>query len=111
MKRSTIVLFLLLIGLIPVSGPVFAEEASGTPEKGDAPGVERLLMGGTEIQGTVEKPHVIYVVPWREDGAAEEREIPFERSFKEEILAPVDFDRFQSQWGSAPKSAKGGEKQ
>ncbi|GEM_PF-1773466 len=103
MKRSMTVLLILFVGFIPMA---FAEEASELPPKDDEPGVERLLMGGMEIQGTVEKPHVVYVVPWRDGAAAEEREIPFERSFREEIAAPVDFGRFQRQWGSIPEAQK-----
>lgn len=110
MKRSGIlILFLLWIGLFvttaPVSGePLLEEEKEGGPD------VERLFMGGTEIQGTIEKPHVVYIVPWKEGGEGMEREIPFERSFREEILTPVDFARFQGKWGSAPEAREGGEK-
>lgn len=109
MKRSGIIIFLLVLnGIVPLAGFASAEESAATPKqgKGDASSVERLLMGGTEIRGTVEKPHVVYIVPWREGAGAEEREIPFERSFKEEILAPVDKARFQAQWGSVPKARK-----
>ncbi len=110
MKRSGIIILLFLWGgLFVMTASVSAEPSSETQKKGE-PGVERLLMGGTEIQGTIEKPHVVYIVPWGEGAGAGEREIPFERSFRAEILAPVDFARFQSKWGSAPEAREGGEK-
>ena len=112
MKRGPILLFIFLSGMWPIADvmPAEAPSAETTDMNEKAPGVERLLMQGTEIQGTVEKPHVVYVVPWKDDTAAAEREIPFERSFKEEILAPVDYGRFQRQWGKTPRTSKGGEK-
>lgn len=112
MKRWPIVLLILLSGMWPTARVLSAEapSAEATDTKQQAPAVERLLMQGTEIQGTVEKPHVVYVVPWKDDTGAAEREIPFERSFKEEILAPVDYGRFQRQWGKTPRPSKGGEK-
>ncbi len=110
MKRSGIlIVFFLWSGLFVMTVPVSGEPLSKTQKKG-GPDVERLLMGGTEIQGTIEKPHVVYIVPWKEGGDGMEREIPFERSFREEILAPVDFARFQDKWGSAPEAREGGEK-
>ncbi|MFQ5588563.1 MAG: hypothetical protein ACE5F7_06965 [Nitrospiria bacterium] len=80
-------------------------------EEKAAPKVERLLMGGTEIQGTVEKPHVVYVVPWSRETTLNREEIPIERSFKDEILEPVDHIRFRRRWGDIPRISKGGEAQ
>lgn len=68
-----------------------AGAASGTDAS-----VERFLMEGTEIQGTLEKPHVVYVVPWK-DTASMEGDIPLRRSFQQELLDPVDRARFQRQ--------------
>jgi len=56
--------------------------------------VERFLMEGTEIQGTLETPHVVYVVPWKETSSVE-GDIPLRRSFEQELLEPVDRARFQ----------------
>jgi hypothetical protein len=61
---------------------------------------ERLLMEGTEIQGTLEKPHVVYVIPWKELPSAIEDGVPLRRSFRNEILEPVDREQFEHQWGS-----------
>ncbi|HIE64487.1 MAG: hypothetical protein ABGX83_05000 [Nitrospira sp.] len=93
--------FMLLFILLTVT-PGFSEEGEGQQR-----GLERLMMGGTEIQGTVEKPHVVYVVPWKDDVSPSRQEITYERSFREEILEPVDRDRFQRQWGNDPRMLKG----
>ncbi|MFQ5579464.1 MAG: hypothetical protein ACE5FZ_02535 [Nitrospiria bacterium] len=97
--------------LVLLSGtPGFTEEGKGDrsvrSEQGG--GLERLMMGGTEIQGTVEKPHVVYVVPWKDDTSLSQQDISFERSFREEILEPVDRARFQRKWGNDPRTLKGG---
>ncbi len=99
------ILFIFLTG---IHG--FAEEGERSKGEnlGQERGLERLMMGGTEIQGTVEKPHVVYVVPWKEDTSLSQQEISYERSFREEILEPVDRDRFQRQWGNGPRTLKGG---
>ena len=59
------------------------------------PSVEHLRMEGTEIQGTLEKPHVVYIIPWKESPPLAEDQIQFHRSFMKEVLEPVDRERFQ----------------
>lgn len=85
--------------------------ADTAPEGGAAGGtdasVERFLMEGTEIQGTLEKPHVVYVVPWK-DTASMEGDIPLRRSFQQELLDPVDRARFQRQLSRIPMTGIGG---
>lgn len=74
---------------------------------GSAANVERFLMEGTEIQGTLEKPHVVYVVPWKETSEVE-GDIPLRRSFQQELLEPVDRARFQRQLSQGTSHATGG---
>ncbi len=61
--------------------------------------IERAFMRGTEIQGTIEKPHVVYIVPWKEENEPSKGEIVLDRSFKAEILEPIEYGRFRKQWG------------
>jgi hypothetical protein len=68
--------------------------------------IEQLLMEETEIQGTLEKPHVVYVIPWKELPPVVEGTIPLRRSFRNEILEPVDRERFQRQWGGLSHRSK-----
>lgn len=86
--------------------------ADAAPPGGGAAGadanVERFLMEGTEIQGTLEKPHVVYVVPWRDTTSITGGEIPLRRSFAAEILEPVDRARFQRQLSQTHTATKGG---
>jgi len=90
----------IFLGWITMAGtpafpadPTFGEEHEVRKD----PNIEHLLMEGTEIQGTVEKPHVVYIVPWKEIHPLTQGEIPLRRSFREEILEPVDRDRFHRQ--------------
>lgn len=90
--------------LIGVSGAVegFAQvsrQAETQEDENKGEGVERAFMGGMEIQGTIEKPHVVYIVPWKESGKPSKGEIVFDRSFRDEILEPLEYGRFQRQWG------------
>jgi hypothetical protein len=85
------------------AGLSWAENAvsgGGSPSASDA-NVERFLMEGTEIQGTLEKPHVVYVVPWK-DTSSVDGDIPLRRSFQQELLEPVDRAQFQRQRSHAP---------
>ncbi len=77
---------------------------SGGGGGGAEANVERFLMEGTEIQGTLEKPHVVYVVPWKDATSVTEGDIPLTRSFLQEVLEPVDRARFQRQL--SPRSAQ-----
>ncbi len=79
-------------------------ETQAEGEKGEE--VERAFMGGTEIQGSIEKPHVVYIVPWKEGGKPSKGEINFDRSFKEEILAPLEYSQFHRQWGQTLQGGK-----
>jgi len=97
-----------LCGILLAGTAGGAAERESPPEAEQKSGLERLMMGGTEIQGTVEKPHVVYVVPWKNDTSTSRQDISYERSFREEILEPVDRDRFQRQWGDNPRNLKGG---
>ncbi|MFQ5543587.1 MAG: hypothetical protein ACE5FY_04450 [Nitrospiria bacterium] len=114
--------WLLLGGIILWNGAfVFAQTQGPSPLQSDSilqnksrkkePVTERLLMGGTEIQGTIEKPHVVYVVPWKDAKDIMHQEIPLERSFREEILKKVDYDRFRRQWGRHPRLQRGGKEE
>jgi len=107
-----------LFGILLVGGTGFCadlspREAQGIqkgieePSKPDgSKNIEQLLMEGTEIQGAVEKPHVVYVIPWKGFPAAVEPGVSLRRSFKDEILEPVDRENFQHQWGNFPRGTK-----
>lgn len=77
---------------------------SGKPSK------EHLTMEGVEIQGTLEQPHAVYVIPWGDiqDTVGENK--PLNRSFREEILKPVDREQFYRRYQKIPTSVKGGAK-
>ena len=115
-ERESRMKSLLVAGMILWSGTLASAQAQDLPalEK-ESPKKEavtqRLLMGGTEIQGTVEKPHVVYVVPWKDGQDVKEQEIPLERSFREDILKMVDYGRFKRQWGKHPRLSEEGEKE
>ena len=66
-----------------------AEEIQGGKE-----GQEHRTMEGVEIQGTVEKPHAVYVIPWSDIQDTVQENMPLKRSFREEILKPVDHEEF-----------------
>lgn len=95
---------LLSVGLVSAAdAPPVGAESGGTDEN-----VERFLMEGTEIQGTLEQPHVVYVVPWKNTPSAVDNDIPLRRSFEQELLEPVDRTRFQRQLLRTPMSGTGG---
>jgi hypothetical protein len=56
--------------------------------------VEHLFMEGTSIQGSLDKPHVVYIVPWKEVPEASSDPLLFRKNFKADILVPVDRDQF-----------------
>lgn len=98
----------LLIGALGAAES-FAQNAKQTEAQADQENgeeVERAFMGGTEIQGSIEKPHVVYIVPWKEGGKPSKGEINFDRSFKEEILEPLEYSQFHRKWGT--KTLQGG---
>ena len=86
--------------------------ADDTPPGGTSGGsdanVEHFLMEGTEIQGTLEKPHVVYVVPWKDTASIAKGNIPLRRSFQQELLDPVDRARFQHRLSRTPANETGG---
>lgn len=105
----------LVVGLAGLTAWGFAASLSWAAEAGppvvasagpDA-NVERFLMEGTEIRGTLETPHVVYVVPWK-DTSSVEGDIPLRRSFEQELLEPVDRARFQRQLSRTPVTGTGG---
>jgi hypothetical protein len=106
----------IVIGVVGLTTWAFAASlswaADAAPSGGSAGGtdanVERFLMEGTEIQGTLEKPHVVYVVPWKDTTSTTEGDIPLTRSFLPEVLEPVDRARFQRQFSPASAQGKGG---
>ncbi len=95
---------LLTVGLVSAADTAPVGAASG----GADASVERFLMEGTEIQGTLEQPHVVYVVPWKNAPSAVDNDIPLRRSFEQELLEPVDRTRFQRQLSHTPISGTGG---
>jgi hypothetical protein len=95
---------LLTVGLVSAADTAPAGAESG----GADASVERFLMEGTEIQGTLEQPHVVYVVPWKYTPSAVDNDIPLRRSFEQELLEPVDRTRFQRQLVRTPMSGTGG---
>jgi hypothetical protein len=99
------------LGWIALAGTL-AGAAESNHQEGEKTGggtnIERFMMEGTEIPGSLEEPHVVYVVPWKEVPSLTQGDISIRRSFKEEILEPVDRDRFQRQLRRAPRDLKGG---
>lgn len=118
MKRVPKEAFGILIGIILIGNSVFAADRSSkdgtgieikTPESSNPEGsknIEQLLMEGTEIQGTLEKPHVVYVIPWKQLPPSIEEGVPIRRNFKNEILEPVDREQFQERWRNIPRHPK-----
>ena len=106
----------ILIGMVGLTTWALAASlawaADAVPGGGESPGtdanVERFLMEGTEVQGTLETPHVVYVVPWRDTTSVTGGDIPLRRSFLGEILEPVDRARFQRQLSQTHTVTKGG---
>ncbi|MFZ5861956.1 MAG: hypothetical protein ACOYXR_03795 [Nitrospirota bacterium] len=95
---------LLAVGLASAADTAPA----GAESVGTDANVERFLMEGTEIQGTLEQPHVVYVVPWKNTLSAVDNDMPLRRSFEQELLEPVDRARFQRQLLRTPISGTGG---
>lgn len=118
MKSILRTLIGFLIGIILIGRTGFAadlpvKEGKGIeiknperPKEEGSKNIEQLLMEGTEIQGTLEKPHVVYVIPWKELSSSVEEGTPLRRSFRNEILEPVDREQFQNQWGSFSRRPK-----
>jgi len=114
--RKALIGFLIGIIFIPETGfaaDLLVKEGKGIEIKKSEPSqqegsknVEQLLMEGTEIRGTLEKPHVVYVIPWKELSSSIEEGAPLRRSFRNEILEPVDREQFQNQWGNLSRRAK-----
>jgi len=94
--------------MLLAGSPIAAEPPSSLGKSGGSDvSIERALMEGTEIQGTLEKPHVVYVVPWK-DVASAEGDIPLRRSFRQELLEPVDRAHFQREISRGSTTATGG---
>lgn len=106
MKLGLGIAALLLWMLTAAAWAAEGAAPSGASGSTDA-NVERFLMEGTEIQGTLEKPHVVYVVPWKDISSAE-GDIPLRRSFRQELLEPVDRARFQRHLSRGSANATGG---
>jgi hypothetical protein len=107
MKRVTVMAGLTAWGF--AASLSWAAEAGPPVEASAGPdaNVERFLMEGTEIQGTLETPHVVYVVPWKETSSVQ-GDIPLRRSFGQELLEPVDRARFQREISRLSEHGKGG---
>jgi hypothetical protein len=97
MKQLFVIIILVLIGIQFNEKVAGSAEAGSQSEKitGGETNTEKLFMEGTEIPGTLEKPHVVYVVPWNKTPSAAPEGVPVRRSFAEEILEPVDRGHFQ----------------
>ncbi|HET6466456.1 MAG TPA: hypothetical protein VFH55_12675 [Nitrospiria bacterium] len=115
MRRALIgfLIGIILTGETAFAADLLVKEGKGIERKSPEPSeqegsknVEQLLMEGTEIQGTLEKPHVVYVIPWKELSSSVEEGTPLRRSFRNEILEPVDREQFQNQWGSLSRRPK-----
>lgn len=70
------------------------QETEITGKLQDIVGTFKLLE--TEIVGTLEKPKVNYIIPWRQPEAFLLEETDFRRGFLNEIYTPIDRD-FYSQ--------------
>jgi hypothetical protein len=78
----------LLAAAAMIPAPLsLAEEKQGGP-------TEHRFMEGTEIQGTLEKPHAVYVIPWGDIPESGPGHYSIRRSFRNEILAPVNPEEF-----------------
>ena len=99
---------LLLFGIFVSSTAGFSSDASpqDKPVLTEDTQVERFIMEGTEIKGTVEKPYVVYIVPWKEPPSFEQEDISFRRSFMDEIIKPIDRDTFIRHLGTRPSRQK-----
>jgi hypothetical protein len=59
-------------------------------------GPDRLELDAAEIRGNQELPKVLYIVPWKDPGAAEPAGRPL-NSLLDEALGPVDREVFRRQ--------------
>lgn len=87
-------------------GPAAEPATTQAGAPGSSAGVEKLMMEGTEIQGTLEKPHVVYVIPWKKPPSDADEGISLRRDFRNEILEPVDRESFQRRWGGFSDSRR-----
>ena len=98
----------LIVGISSIVTNGFPSDStpSGRESNQEDTHIEKLLMEGTEIKGTVEKPHVVYIVPWKEAPSFEQEDISYSRSFMDEIIEPIDRDTFIRHWGTRPTRQK-----
>jgi hypothetical protein len=74
------------------SGRVRLQETEIMGRLSGSVGTYKLLE--TEIVGTVERPRVSYIVPWRDPEPFLLEETDFRRGFLKEIYTPLDRDLF-----------------
>lgn len=70
------------------SDPVRLQEGEVTGKLGDSVGSFKLIE--TEIVGTVEKPKITYIIPWREPEPFLLEDTDFRRGFLKEVYTPID---------------------
>jgi hypothetical protein len=78
--------WMILLGMLSV-GMLTAAHAEDSD-------VDHLFLEGSSIQGNLDKPHVVYIVPWKDIPSNAGDPLLFQRSFLNDILVPVDRDRF-----------------
>jgi hypothetical protein len=98
MKKMLLVLIGLSIGLLSLNSKTFAQQKESktiqTKQDSTAQRQFKLRMDAIEIRGWIEKPQAIFVL---QGVNPEVDDIGLNRTFVDEILRPLDKDKFEKQ--------------
>lgn len=96
MKARSLILTVAIMAAILFATVVSAQDKQVSAKKDTTRTEEslKILLDQMEIKGWVEKPQMVYVVPGTDPKVDD---IVLERSFIDEILLPLDKDKFEKQ--------------
>lgn len=96
MKARSLILTVAIMAAISFATVVSAQDKQVSAKKDTTRTEEslKILLDQMEIKGWVEKPQMVYVVPGTDPKVDD---IVLERSFIDEILLPLDKDKFEKQ--------------
>ncbi len=97
--RVAIVVFAL--AAILGTGSISAQGADAAPGESQDTVRGSIRLHETVISGDTAAPKVINILPWKDDQPGRD-DGDLRRSFKDEILAPIDKDEFTRRYGQGP---------
>ena len=89
---------LILVATLSAVAMAQPQQRSTEPRTHDPEEVQRIIILGTTIIGSVARPRVVYELPWKTPDTFDTAVNPPQRSFFQEIFRPIDKETFESQF-------------